>query len=240
MNRSRPAPAGGCAARATAGVARHHRVLAFDFGEQRIGAAVGDTSVGIAHPLTTIDGRGQENAATPRSAKLMREWRPALLVVGLPAHLDGTEHEMSRLARKFARELGGRFSLPVELVDERLTSAAADTSLAEAGVAATNASPWSTRSQRCTSCRLISTNARAACTWRRRSNERQAAARRRATARRADRANAPAVSRRNRPDRHRHRRRVARRAPARRAETRGAVRHARRVVLPRRLSAQGA
>jgi putative Holliday junction resolvase len=55
-------------------------------------------------------------------------------VVGLPAHLDGTEHEMSRLARKFARELNGRFNLPVELVDERLTSASAKSSLAETGV----------------------------------------------------------------------------------------------------------
>ena len=108
-------------------------VLAFDFGEQRIGAAVGDTSVGIAHPLTTIiaaDKKGRYTAI----AGLVQEWRPALLVVGLPAHLDGTEHEMSRLARKFARELNGRFSLPVELVDERLTSVAAESSLAEAGV----------------------------------------------------------------------------------------------------------
>ncbi len=71
----------------------------------------------------------------------MREWRPALLVVGLPAHLDGTEHEISRLARKFARELNGRFGLPVELVDERLTSAAADASLAEAGVASHKRKP---------------------------------------------------------------------------------------------------
>ena len=109
-------------------------VLAFDFGAQRIGAAVGDTSIGIAHPLTTIIA---EDKKTRYAAigELVQEWRPALLVVGLPAHLDGTEHEISRLARKFARELSGRFALPVELVDERLTSAAAETSLAEAGVA---------------------------------------------------------------------------------------------------------
>lgn len=109
-------------------------VLAFDFGEQRVGAAVGDTSVGIAHPLVTIsaaDRKGRYAAI----ATLIAEWQPALLVVGLPAHLDGTEHELSRLARKFARELAGRFNLPVELVDERLTSAAAESSLAEAGVA---------------------------------------------------------------------------------------------------------
>src|SRR3954470_867560 len=73
-------------------------VLAFDFGEQRIGAAVGDTSVGIAHPLATINA---EDKKTRYAAigELVREWRPALLVVGLPAHLDGTEHEISRLGR---------------------------------------------------------------------------------------------------------------------------------------------
>ena len=109
-------------------------VLAFDFGEQRIGAAVGDTTVGIAHPLTTIVAEDRKSRYAAIEA-LLKEWRPALLVVGLPAHLDGAEHEMSRLARKFARELGGRFNLPVELVDERLTSAAAEMSLAEAGVA---------------------------------------------------------------------------------------------------------
>ena len=109
-------------------------VLAFDFGEQRIGAAVGDTTVGIAHPLTTIVAEDRKSRYAAIEA-LLKEWRPALLVVGLPAHLDGAEHEMSRLARKFARELGGRFNLPVVLVDVRLTSAAAEMSLAEAGVA---------------------------------------------------------------------------------------------------------
>ena len=109
-------------------------VLAFDFGEERVGAAVGDTTVGIAHPLTTITAADKKSRYAA-IADLVHEWQPALLVVGLPAHLDGAEHELSRLARKFARELGGRFSLPVELVDERLTSAAAETSLAEAGVA---------------------------------------------------------------------------------------------------------
>ena len=92
--------------------------MAFDFGEARVGAAVGDTSVGIAHPLATIEAADKKSRYAAIAA-LIQEWRPALLVVGLPAHLDGTEHEISRLARKFARELNGRFSLPVELVDER-------------------------------------------------------------------------------------------------------------------------
>lgn len=115
-------------------------VLAFDFGEQRIGAAVGDTAIGIAHPLTTI-AAADKKTRYAAIAELIQEWRPTLLVVGLPAHLDGTEHEVSRLARKFARELGGRFDLPVELVDERLSSAAAEMSLAEAGVAGRKRKP---------------------------------------------------------------------------------------------------
>jgi putative Holliday junction resolvase len=109
-------------------------VLAFDFGERRIGVAVGDTAVGIAHPLTTIDAADRPRRFAAIAA-LLEEWRPAQLVVGLPAHLDGTEHELSRLARKFARELSTRFVLPVELVDERLTSVAAEASLTAAGVA---------------------------------------------------------------------------------------------------------
>ena len=120
--------------------ARCGTILAFDFGEQRVGAAVGDTSIGIAHPLMTIAAADKKSRYAAIAA-LIAEWRPALLVVGLPAHLDGTEHELSRLARKFARELGGRFDLPVELIDERLTSVAAEASLAEAGVAGRKRKP---------------------------------------------------------------------------------------------------
>ena len=112
----------------------HGTVLAFDFGEKRIGTAIGETGVGIAHPLITINGAEKQRRFAAIAA-LIDEWKPALLVVGLPSHLDGREHEISRLARKFAAELGRRHSLPVTFVDERLTSAAADTSLGEAGVA---------------------------------------------------------------------------------------------------------
>lgn len=109
-------------------------ILAFDFGTKRIGTAVGDTEIGIAHPLITIPAASKEQRYAA-IAKLIQEWQPSRLIVGMPAHLDGVEHELSRLARKFARELGARFGLPVELIDERLTSAAAESSLAEAGVA---------------------------------------------------------------------------------------------------------
>jgi putative Holliday junction resolvase len=110
-------------------------VLAFDFGTKRIGVAIGDYAIGIAHPLTTIEAedKARRYAAI---APLIHEWKPSLLLVGLPAHMDGTEHTVSHLARKFARELGGRFNLAVELIDERLSSATAASNLGTAGVRA--------------------------------------------------------------------------------------------------------
>lgn len=108
-------------------------LLAFDFGVKRIGVAVGDRETHLAHPLETI----AEEANAPRFARiqsLIGEWRPAALVVGLPLSLDGEEHEMTRRCRRFANQLHGRFGLPVTLVDERLSSAAAEARLGEAGV----------------------------------------------------------------------------------------------------------
>ena len=115
-------------------------VLAFDFGERRIGVALGDMTLRIAHPLATID--SENNAARfDAIARLIGEWRPARLVVGLPSYLDGAEHELSRLCRKFANRLHGRFGLPVTLVDERLTSAEASQSLRGAGVSGRKQKP---------------------------------------------------------------------------------------------------
>lgn len=114
-------------------LAKTGTVLAFDFGEKRIGVAVGDVTTGIAHPLTTIsaaDGRARFAAI----AALISEWRPAEVIVGMPAHADGAEHELGRLARRFAQRLQGRFGLPAALIDERLTSRAAETKLREQGV----------------------------------------------------------------------------------------------------------
>lgn len=108
-------------------------VLAFDFGEKRIGVAVGDWEVKIAHPVETIAEEGNE-ARFAAIDRLIRVWRPRELVVGLPAFLDGEEHELSRLCRRFARRLEGRFNLPVVLVDERLSSMAASQSLNEIGL----------------------------------------------------------------------------------------------------------
>jgi putative holliday junction resolvase len=113
--------------------ARAGTILAFDFGTRRIGVAVGETTLGLAHPLATIasNSDGDRLAAI---AALVREWQPALLVVGLPTHADGTPHAMTARAQEFARRLGARFRLTVELVDERYTTEAASAALSDAGV----------------------------------------------------------------------------------------------------------
>jgi len=96
-------------------------VLAFDFGERFIGVAVGDAGVRVAHPLAALETRNLK-ARFQAIGEFIAEWRPAYLVVGLPLSLDGERHELSRRAERFARQLEGRFRLPVALVDERLTS----------------------------------------------------------------------------------------------------------------------
>jgi putative Holliday junction resolvase len=110
-------------------------VLGFDFGEKRIGVAVGDAALGIAHPLTTVHAESNEQRLTAVAA-LVAQWKPALLVVGLPLHPDAAEHELTRAARRFANRLRERFRLDTVLVDERYTSAAADHALREAGTGA--------------------------------------------------------------------------------------------------------
>ena len=107
--------------------------LAFDFGEARIGVAQGDAELGMAHPLATVTGNSND-AKFEAIAKLVAEWQPKQLVVGLPTHADGTEHELTRLSRKFGRRLNGRFQLPVFWIDERMSSLYAESLLAEAQV----------------------------------------------------------------------------------------------------------
>lgn len=108
-------------------------VLAFDFGETRIGVAQGDTQIGIAHPLATVSGRSNAEKFAA-IAELVNEWRPQFLVVGLPVHADGTAHELTRLARLFGSRLHARFGLPVYWADERFTSLYAEELLAQAAV----------------------------------------------------------------------------------------------------------
>ncbi len=100
-------------------------VLAFDYGVKRTGVASGELEIGVAHPLTTLQA---ETRAARFAAidKLVAEWQPGLLVVGLPLHPDGAEHELTRAARNFAKELEDRYNLPVFLHDERYSSAVAE------------------------------------------------------------------------------------------------------------------
>lgn len=115
-------------------------VLAFDFGEKRIGVATGETLLGTAHPLTVI--HAESNAQRlAEIGKLVAEWQPQQLVVGLPTHADGTPHAMTQLARKFAERLHKHFALPVALADERLTSRDAESRLRETGRNAKAAKP---------------------------------------------------------------------------------------------------
>jgi len=108
-------------------------ILAFDFGTRRIGVAIGEMMLGQARPLTVISAQANDSRFSA-IGKLIAEWQPLRLVVGLPTTLDGQDHEMTARARRFAHQLEGRFRLPVALVDERLTSAAADQSLRERGL----------------------------------------------------------------------------------------------------------
>jgi len=100
-------------------------VLAFDFGLERIGVAVGEAGLASAHPLPPIAAR-LSRARFEEIGRLVAEWRPARLVVGLPLAEDGTAREATRRAERFARQLEGRFRLPVARVDERYSSTEAE------------------------------------------------------------------------------------------------------------------
>jgi putative holliday junction resolvase len=108
-------------------------VLAFDFGEVRIGVATGETMLKVAHPLTTIEAESNE-IKFAKIASLIQEWQPSLLIVGLPTHMDGEAHLLTQLSKKFAQRLEGRFNLPVMMVDERLSSEEASQSLSQTGI----------------------------------------------------------------------------------------------------------
>ena len=96
-------------------------ILGFDFGMKNIGIAVGQELTGTANPLTAIKAR-DGIPDWEQIASLLQEWQPELLVVGLPLNMDGTEQEMTAAARRFGNRLHGRFGLPVEWQDERLTT----------------------------------------------------------------------------------------------------------------------
>ena len=97
-------------------------VLAFDFGLKRIGVAVGEPELRSAHPLPAIRGFSEVE-------KLLKEWNPEQVVVGLPTSSEGRPHAMTRQAEDFARRIERRFKLPVARVDERYTSVEAESRL---------------------------------------------------------------------------------------------------------------
>jgi len=106
------------------GNSREAIVLGFDFGTRRIGVALGNGLTRSARSLKILPCGG----APPRShwdelAALIREWQPSQLVVGVARHPDGADHEMTARCERFARQLEGRFGLPVARVDERYSSA---------------------------------------------------------------------------------------------------------------------
>ncbi len=107
-------------------------LMGFDFGTRSIGIATGQEVTGTASPLTSL----KANEGIPdwvQLEKLLKEWQPDLLIVGLPLNMDGTEQEMTVRARKFGQRLHGRFGFQVEFKDERLTTTDAKARLFEQG-----------------------------------------------------------------------------------------------------------
>ena len=118
-------------------------VLAFDFGEKRIGVAVGECELRSASPLFTFDAETND-ARWSAVGRLLDEWKPVTLVVGLPLSPEGVPHDMTARAERFARQLEGRYRLPVVLQDERYTSAEADSQLRDEG----GVRDWRSRKQK--------------------------------------------------------------------------------------------
>lgn len=108
-------------------------LLGFDFGLARIGVATGELETGQASALVSLHEESNE-ARFAAIGRLIAEWRPLALVVGVPAHMDGRAHELTARCRRFANQLHGRFDLPVFPMEERLTSVSAESELMDAGL----------------------------------------------------------------------------------------------------------
>jgi len=119
------------------GAGREATLLAFDYGEKRIGVAVGNSLTRSARPLVVVQNRSREYRFDA-VGKLIGEWKPDALVVGLPMHPDGTPHEMTQLAKRFGNQLNGRFNLPVTWVDERYSSVEAEAGMRANGRSGTD------------------------------------------------------------------------------------------------------
>jgi len=108
------------------------RYLAIDLGDRRTGVACGDDILRLPAPIEVIDASNRE-VLLARIGKLVNEYGPDALVVGLPVNMDGTEGPRAKMARDFAQECSTRFSIGFEMQDERLTSFAAEFSLNQSG-----------------------------------------------------------------------------------------------------------
>lgn len=104
---------------------KNQTILAFDYGEKRIGVAVGNAITKTSEPLTILQEKNQDER-WKAIKQVIQEWQADLLVVGLPTHPDGASHEMTQKAKRFGNQLHGRFQKQVVWVDERYTSAAVE------------------------------------------------------------------------------------------------------------------
>ena len=108
-------------------------ILCFDFGEKRIGVALGNSFTKIAHPLLTIE--SQINTERFKIIEnLLKKWNSDFVVVGIPLNDDGSENKLTKLARKLADKIHNKFNLPVFSIDERFTSLEAESILREQGI----------------------------------------------------------------------------------------------------------
>ncbi|CAJ5891565.1 Holliday junction resolvase-like protein [Burkholderia pseudomallei] len=119
----------------SAALSRDATLLAFDYGEKRIGVAVGNLLTRTARALVIVRNLNREHRFKA-VGELIAEWKPDALVVGLPLHPDGAPHEMTQRAMRFGNQLNGRFNLPVSWVDERYSSVEARAGLRARGDAA--------------------------------------------------------------------------------------------------------
>jgi putative Holliday junction resolvase len=103
------------------GKKKEGNVIGFDFGQKRIGIAVGNNISKTAQALITIDS-SSNNQKFEVIQKIIEEWQPISIVVGVPFNVDGSEHKVTNLSRKFAKQLEQKYSLPTHLIDERYTS----------------------------------------------------------------------------------------------------------------------
>ncbi len=110
----------------------HQTVIGFDFGLKHIGVAVGQTVTGTANPLVSLSAH-QGVPQWPKIDDLIAYWKPDALIVGLPFAIDGSEHNITRAARRFANNLEEHYHLPIHLIDERFTTLEAKRDLFEQG-----------------------------------------------------------------------------------------------------------